>query len=82
MRRLWRADLGHWAIFVLLATGALYVAILMATKGIELFHDNFQDWVIMILPSGGFFTLAGWLLAFNYLKQRRARADAAVREAA
>ena len=39
LRRLWQADLGHWIIFVLLATGALYVAILMATKGIELFHD-------------------------------------------
>jgi len=25
----------------------------------------------MILPSGGFFTLAGWLLVINYVKQRR-----------
>lgn len=39
LRRLWRADLGHWLLFVVLASGALYVAILMATVGIELFHD-------------------------------------------
>jgi electron transport complex protein RnfE len=41
--------------------------------GVQLFHDTFQDWVVMILPGGGFFTLAGWLLLFNKLKQRRAR---------
>jgi len=28
---------------------------------------------VMILPSGGFFTLAGWLLLFNALAERRAR---------
>ncbi|MGD8316326.1 MAG: electron transport complex subunit E [Myxococcales bacterium] len=39
--------------------------------GIHLFHENFQDWVVMILPSGGFFTLAGWLLLFNWIKQRK-----------
>lgn len=36
---LWRANLGHWLLFIVLATGALYVAILMATRGVELFHD-------------------------------------------
>lgn len=41
--------------------------------GVQLFHDAFQDWVVMVLPSGGFFTLAGWLLLFNWLKQRRAK---------
>ena len=41
--------------------------------GVQLFHDRFQDWVVMILPSGGFFTLAAWLLLFNKLKQRSAR---------
>lgn len=39
LRRLWRADLVHWLLFIVLAGGALYVAILMATTGIELFHD-------------------------------------------
>jgi electron transport complex protein RnfE len=39
--------------------------------GLELFHDRFQDWVMMVLPSGGFFTLAGWLLLFNWMKKRK-----------
>lgn len=40
--------------------------------GFELFGPTFQDWVIMVLPSGGFFTFAGWLLFFNWRRQRRA----------
>ncbi|MCG8421320.1 MAG: electron transport complex subunit E [Proteobacteria bacterium] len=43
--------------------------------GANLFHDEFQPWVVMILPSGGFFTLAGWLLLFNKLGQRKVRAQ-------
>jgi electron transport complex protein RnfE len=49
--------------------------------GVQLFHDGFQGWVMMILPSGGFFTLAGWLLLFNVLRQRRARSRALAEEA-
>ena len=45
--------------------------------GVQLFHDRFQDWVVMILPSGGFFTLAAWLLLFNWVKQRRAKTEGA-----
>jgi electron transport complex protein RnfE len=41
--------------------------------GIELFGPNYQDWVILVLPSGGFLTLASWLLFFNWLKQRNVR---------
>ncbi len=44
--------------------------------GVPLFHDDFQPWVVMILPSGGFFTLAGWLLVINAWAQRRERAAA------
>ena len=29
----------------------------------------------MILPSGGFFTLAAWLLFFNWLKKRKERRE-------
>jgi electron transport complex protein RnfE len=29
----------------------------------------------MVLPSGGFFTLAGWLLLFNWRKQRKAKRE-------
>jgi electron transport complex protein RnfE len=41
--------------------------------GYAVMPADFQPWVIMILPSGGFFTLAGWLLLFNALQARRAR---------
>lgn len=36
-----------------------------------IFPGSFQEWIVMILPAGGFFTLAIWLLFFNYLKQKR-----------
>ena len=45
--------------------------------GVSLFHDGFQNWVMMILPSGGFFTLAAWVLVFNKIKSRGAREGAA-----
>ena len=32
---------------------------------------GFEPWVVMVLPSGGFFSLALWLLLFNWLKQRK-----------
>ena len=45
--------------------------------GAELFGPSFQPWVILVLPSGGFFTFAAWLLFFNWWQQRRAaRAEA------
>lgn len=45
--------------------------------GVPLFHDGFQDWVVMVLPSGGFFTLAAWLMLFNWIKQRGERKESA-----
>lgn len=41
--------------------------------GVHLFHDGFQGWTMMLLPSGGFFTLAGLTLVLNAYKQRQAR---------
>ena len=35
---------------------------------------SFQEWIVMILPAGGFFTLALWLLIFNYMKTRKVEA--------
>jgi electron transport complex protein RnfE len=40
--------------------------------GVAVLPAGFQPWVIMILPSGGFLTLAGWLLLFAWLRQRQA----------
>jgi len=56
------------AVREILGNGSLF--------GAALFHDSFEKWVVMILPSGGFFTLAGWLLLFNWLKQRKAKKEA------
>ncbi len=40
---------------------------------IPLFGPNFEEWNVMVLPPGGFFTLGAWLLFFNWLRERRAR---------
>ncbi len=39
--------------------------------GFDLFGSGFQDWVVMVLPAGGFFTLAIWLIVFNYMKFKK-----------
>ncbi|MDD2685775.1 MAG: electron transport complex subunit E [Gallionella sp.] len=38
---------------------------------ISLFGANFQPWVVMVLPPGGFFVLGGWLLFFAWLAKRK-----------
>ncbi|MEK7443751.1 MAG: electron transport complex subunit E [candidate division NC10 bacterium] len=57
--------------------------------GVSLFGPGFEPWVIMVLPPGGFFTLAFVLLAVAWLKRRKAlkareveRHDVAVAERA
>lgn len=41
--------------------------------GFHLFGSNYEPWVIFLLPSGGFFTLATWLLIFAWWKERSDR---------
>ncbi len=53
------------AVREILGNGSLF--------GFRLFPDQFQEWIVMILPAGGFFTLAAWLLLFNIMKERRLR---------
>ena len=50
--------------------------------GIAVLPAGFEPWVVMLLPSGGFLTLAGWLLVFNALDRRRVRARELAAEAA
>ena len=50
------------AVREILGAGALF--------GFDLFGPNFQPWVVMVLPPGGFLVLGGWLLFFEWLKQR------------
>ena len=49
--------------------------------GVELFPDGFQTWTVMVLPSGGFFAMAIWLLLVNWIKEREAKALRAATEA-
>ena len=49
----------------ILGEGALF--------GFDLFGPDFEPWVIMILPPGGFLTLGLLLLFFNWLSERRER---------
>ncbi len=44
--------------------------------GISLFAENFQTWTIMVLPSGGFFVTAIWILIVNRLREKQAEAEA------
>lgn len=52
------------AVRELLGNGTLF--------GYAIFPDTFQEWIVMILPAGGFFTLAIWLLIFNSMKKKQA----------
>jgi electron transport complex protein RnfE len=49
--------------------------------GIPLFGANFQPWVVMVLPPGGFLVMGSWLLLFSLLRARKAKADAAAANA-
>jgi Na+-translocating ferredoxin:NAD+ oxidoreductase subunit E len=49
----------------LLGSGSLF--------GIDLLGQSYQPWVVMLLPPGGFFTLAGWLFCFHWFSQWRDR---------
>jgi Na+-translocating ferredoxin:NAD+ oxidoreductase subunit E len=46
--------------------------------GVSLFGSQFQPWVVMVLPPGGFFVLGSWLLFFAWLKRRKERGMDAV----
>lgn len=39
--------------------------------GYQIFSTQFEPWVVMILPPGGFIVLGCWLLLINYLQQRK-----------
>jgi electron transport complex protein RnfE len=41
--------------------------------GAMLFPEGFQSWIVMILPAGGFFTLALWLLVINALQTKKVK---------
>ena len=49
--------------------------------GVSLFPEGFQTWTIMVLPSGGFLAMAGWLLVVNWLRQKEDEAAKRTAEA-
>lgn len=50
--------------------------------GVALLPDGFQTWTVMVLPSGGFFAMALWLLVVNRIKSNSAAAGQHSREPA
>jgi len=44
--------------------------------GLQVMPDRFQTWSIFVLPPGGFFVLAGWLVLFSWLQERKVRREA------
>ncbi|MBI4984014.1 MAG: electron transport complex subunit E [Rhodocyclales bacterium] len=44
--------------------------------GISLFGAQFQPWVVMVLPPGGFFVLGSWLLFFSWRARRQQAREA------
>ncbi len=64
--------MGVGFLFALFCLGAVREILGNGTFfGLQLFPDGFQAWIVMILPAGGFFTLAAWLLIFNLVQQRK-----------
>ena len=49
---------------------------------IGLFPESYQTWTVMVLPSGGFFVTAAWLLFVNWIKAREAAAERKIGEMA
>ena len=66
------ALLSQGGVRELMGSGSLF--------GIGVFGSQFAPWTVMLLPSGGFFTLGAWLLAIAWWRRRR-EAGARVQEA-
>jgi len=45
--------------------------------GVSLFGPDFQPWVVMLLPPGGFFVLGSWLLLFSWMRARKTAGETA-----
>ena len=68
--------------FALLCLGGMREILGSGTLfGLALFPAGFQPWVVMILPSGGFFTLGVLLLVFNRIKLRQDEKRTTLQEA-
>lgn len=69
--------MGSGFTFALLCLGGLREVLGAGSFfGMPVLPASFEPWVVMILPSGGFFSLAAWLLLFNWRKARRQAVEA------
>ena len=67
--------MGVGFIFALFCLGAVREVLGNGTIfGFSIFPEAFQEWIVMILPAGGFFTLAAWLLIFNLVQKKGSKA--------
>ncbi len=48
--------------------------------GVAVLPDEFQTWTVMVLPSGGFFAMAMWLLIVNRIKERQEEKEKSAEE--
>ena len=66
--------MGTGFTFALLCLGAVRELLGNGTLlGLQVMPANFEPWVVMVLPPGGFFVLGFWLLLFAWMKQRKDR---------
>ena len=64
--------MGSGFMVALLLMGAVREVLGSGTfLGMSLFGPGYEPWVVMVLPPGGFFTLAFLLLAINWLRRAR-----------
>jgi len=70
------AGMGTGFTFALLCLGSIREILGNGSLfGFQLFADNYQNWIVMILPGGGFFVLGLWVLLFNWIQQRQANRE-------
>ena len=63
------AGMGAGFVLALLCLGSVRELLGQGSLfGVNLLGQSFQPWAIMILPPGGFFALAGWLMLFHRFK--------------
>lgn len=65
--------MGIGFVFALFCLGALREILGNGTIfSYGLFPSGYQKWIVMILPAGGFFSLAIWLIIINKIKSKEA----------
>ena len=66
------AGMGIGFTFALLCLGSVREVLGNGSLfGVQLFSTHYENWIVMILPGGGFFVLSLWVLLFNWLQLRQ-----------